>query len=277
MNKEILFLSCATWIAILAIYKWIVLNDSTLKIWNRYNEKWQKNSIFYKSPNLAKIPLLQIYASLLLFMISPFKPELLLLLFLILLLPDMAASQLMSRHKKLLSKQLDTMLSGLSNAMTVNGNLQYALEDVVTGEPEPMKTELKKVLNEVKLGQTIEDALSRFADRSGLMELQTAVSQIIIGKKTGGNLSKILDSTASGLREISRLEGVIQSKTSEGKGQAWVIGFTPPLLIVILQVTDPDWLLPMWTTPMGWALLGGCVILELSAILMIKKILAVDI
>lgn len=171
--------------------------------------------------------------------------------------------------------QMDNTLANLANAVSVSGNLHNAIEAVAEGEAEPMRSSLQYALHEIRLGKTEEEALQRFADRSQLPLLKTAVTAVIVGKQSGGHLGNILSSTAQSIREIKRLEGVLKVKTAEGRNQAWVMGMVPLFLCGILQVINPEWLAPMWSTPVGWGLLVVCVALEGLAILLIRKILMV--
>ena len=106
---------------------------------------------------------------------------------------------------------------------------------------------------------------------------EPAVAAAIMGRRTGGDLPTILESTAKTLREIARLEGVVRTKTAEGRNQALVMGLVPPFLVVALHKIDPSWLEPMWHDPIGWALLGAAGVLEIGAVMLIRKIMAVDI
>ncbi|MBN2529532.1 MAG: type II secretion system F family protein [Deltaproteobacteria bacterium] len=178
------------------------------------------------------------------------------------------------RHDKLYF-QMDGMLANLANAVRVTGNLYIAVEDVADGEMEPMREELYQVLHQIRLGQSEEDALHNLAQRCGIPLLRTAIGAVIVGKRSGGNLGQILASTASGIREIKRLEGVLKTKTSEARSQAWVMGLVPFVLCGLLEMINPEWLDPMWSTPFGWLLLACCVILEVAAIFLIRKILSV--
>jgi tight adherence protein B len=183
-----------------------------------------------------------------------------------------------ARKKKLeaFENSLDQMYTSLSNSLQVNGNLEDSIADVADGELEPMKSELKKILAEVKLGIPMEKALDNFAKRSGLISVQMAISSLIIGKRTGGNLSAILKITAETQREMNRLAGELKTRTAEGRGQAVVMGLVPPFLCVILHFINPEWLEPMWNDPIGWLLLLLVGVLEVISILIIRKIMAVD-
>ena len=172
--------------------------------------------------------------------------------------------------------QMDGMLANLANAIPVSGNLRNAIEDVMEGEPEPMRSELAQVLHEIRLGKTEDDALRNLANRSDQPLFKTAVTAIIVGKTSGGSLEKILSGTSASIRELKRLDGVLKTKTSEARMQAWVIGLVPFVLCGALQVVNPEWLMPIWTTPFGNILLAGAALMEITAILLIRKILAVE-
>ncbi|MBN2802105.1 MAG: type II secretion system F family protein [Deltaproteobacteria bacterium] len=277
MDNYIIFLSILTAFSVFLALLSFFSNKKVVWFFKQKEAFWNKQSVNFKMPFLSLIPSIQLVGIVVFLLISPVNPLLLLLIFPLLLIPGLSVKKIDSNYKRLLNLQLDSMLSSLANALTVNANLQFALKDVAAGEREPMAGELKRVLKEVQLGQTIEDALIRFAKRSEINDLSTAVSQIIVGKKTGGDLSKILSVTAAGLREMTRLEGVVKNKTAEGKGQAWIIGLTPPFLVVLMQILDPSWMLPLWSNPLGWLILAICIFLEIASILIIKKILAVDI
>jgi Flp pilus assembly protein TadB len=53
------------------------------------------------------------------------------------------------------------------------------------------------------------------------------------------------------------------------------MGSVPPGLLFILEYVDPDWTAPLWRDPIGWAMIGLAAILEVTAIALIRKIIAV--
>ena len=61
------------------------------------------------------------------------------------------------------------------------------------------------------------------AARIGSRQVDSALSAILIGRQVGGNLGRVLETTAASIREMARLDGVIRTKTAEGKMQLCVI------------------------------------------------------
>jgi tight adherence protein B len=180
------------------------------------------------------------------------------------------------RHTRDIYLQMDGMLANLANAIPVSGNLRNAIEDVTDGEPEPMRTELLQALHEIRLGKTEDDALRNLAVRCRQPLFRTAITAIIVGKTSGGSLEKILSGTAASIRELKRLDGVLKTRTSEARMQAWVIGLVPFVLCGALQLVNPEWLTPMWTTLFGNILLVVAGVMEVTAVLLIRKILSVE-
>ena len=180
------------------------------------------------------------------------------------------------RHTRNIYLQMDGMLANLANAIPVSGNLRNAIEDVTDGEPEPMRTELLQTLHEIRLGKTEDEALRNLAVRCRQPLFRTAITAILVGKTSGGSLETILSGTAASIRELKRLDGVLKTRTSEARMQAWVIGLVPFFLCGALQLVNPEWLTPMWTTLFGNILLATAGVMEVTAVLIIRKILSVE-
>ena len=104
-----------------------------------------------------------------------------------------------------------------------------------------------------------------------------AIATLRIARNTGGNLNRTLERTAASLRELARLEGVVRTKTAEGRAQTWVIALIPVPLVTGLDRLDPDFLAPVWTTTGGHLVLAGAIVLWAIALLLARKIVEVDV
>ena len=107
--------------------------------------------------------------------------------------------------------------------------------------------------------------------------MQTALASLRIGQRTGGQLPDILERSAQALREMARLEGVVRTKTAEGKAQAYVVGVIPFPLVALLHYIDPGFLNPLLVSARGHLVLAAALVLWLLSIVVAKKVLRVDI
>jgi tight adherence protein B len=255
-----------------------IVKLSYSKKWQNYKTEWKNSALnFNMSPAVGIMPEVQIILSALTLIMTFLSKrwEALSVLPFILLLPIAYRHKVKQSYYYAIASQLDSMLINWANSLKTIPNLQGALEAIYLNEPNPIKKEIARILHEVKLGRTIFEALENFAARVKVKGTSEAVAAAIIGSRTGGNVSEIIHSTATTLQEMNRLDGVMKTKTSEGRNQAWVMGAVPPFFVLIMHFLDPEWMTPLWSDPIGWALVGLCIILELIAIILIRKITSV--
>ena len=103
------------------------------------------------------------------------------------------------------------------------------------------------------------------------------MTALTVGRQTGGELPKVLETTASVLRETMRVEGVMESKTSEGKAQVVVMGLLPFVFGGALQVIDPEWMRPLFKDPIGWAIILFACFLEFVGVALVRKFTRIDV
>ncbi len=182
-----------------------------------------------------------------------------------------------SKRQSKIETQLDTFLLALANALKASPSLGDALGACTTLLRSPIREELELTMKENQLGVPLDQALLNMAQRVGSQAFSGALSTVLIGRQTGGDLPRILETAAATLREMARLEGVVRTKTAEGKAQAWVLGVVPPILVGILNWLDPQWLRPLSSTAIGYIIVTIAVAFWVAAIFAARKILAVDI
>jgi len=184
-----------------------------------------------------------------------------------------------ARHKRQekIEAQLDTFLLALANGLKASPSLGDALNATSSLLRAPMKEELELTVKENQLGVPLDQALLNMARRVNSRAFSGALTTVLIGRQTGGDLSRILETSAATLREMARLEGVVRTKTAEGKAQAWVLGVIPPLLVALLNWMDPLWLAPLSASAIGYIIVAIAVVFWVAAIFAARRILAVDI
>lgn len=184
----------------------------------------------------------------------------------------------LERRKRvtLIEDQLDNFMLSLANALKSTPSIGAAFNSVVTVIEAPMKQEVDLAIKEMKVGSTLDQALLHMASRVGSRALDSALSSILIGRQVGGNLPKVLETTAQTLREMKRLEGVIRTKTADGRMQMWVIGAFPAVVLVLFSWAWPGYFQPLTASFSGYVLTTFISIAWVGALLFARKVLAVD-
>jgi tight adherence protein B len=181
------------------------------------------------------------------------------------------------KRRKALEDQLDSTLQSLANTILVTQNLDDAFATIAAHFDPPISQEADILVKQVRLGTPMDEALRDFAVRCNSRNVDAIVTALTVGRQTGGELPRVLESTASVLRETMRVEGVMEAKTSEGKAQVVVMGMLPFVFGGALQVIDPEWMEPLFSDPIGWGILSFACILEFVGVMMVRKLSTIDV
>lgn len=173
--------------------------------------------------------------------------------------------------------ELDGWLRGLASSLRATPALGEALAYSATLSGSPLRDELELLLRQHRLGVALDMALAQLAERVSSRSLSAALSALRIGRNLGGDLPTILERSAGTLREMARLEGVVRTKTAEGKAQAFVIAVLPFPMIGLLSYLNPSLLQPLMASGRGYALCACALALWIAAIVLTRRILDVDI
>jgi tight adherence protein B len=152
-----------------------------------------------------------------------------------------------------------------------------AISSTVTLIDAPMRDEVEMVMKENALGMPLDDALERMAVRSGSRVVRAAITTLKVARNTGGNLPQTLRTASDTLREMARLEGVVRTKTADGRAQSFAISCLPIPIYFGIEYMMPGYYDPMRESLIGHAVFAAVGILWVGAAFLSHKILAVDI
>ncbi len=249
------------------------------RYWNRYtssmDRKLRPMFIFVPGRRIAVWQLVAMFAYVALHIVVAI-PYWYLGFMLIALAPTVYIEQLRKQRVEQIESQLDGFLLALANALKTTPSIGAALASVASVIQVPMQQEVDLALKEMKVGSSLEQSLLHMASRVGSRQLDSALSSILIGRQVGGNLPKVLETTSSTMREMQRLEGVVRSKTAEGRFQLWTIALLPFVLVFLLNALWPGYFKPLEGNLVGYIIIGAAATLWVTAIAIARKVLAVD-
>jgi tight adherence protein B len=193
------------------------------------------------------------------------------------MLPPRYLMLLRRRRVARLEGQLDTWLTALAHALRANPALGDGLASTARVVAPPLSEELALLLRENALGSPLDRALEDMGRRIDSPVVSTALATLRIARMTGGDFVHTLETSAATLREMARLEGVVRTKTADGRAQAWVVAILPMPMMGTLTQVAPDMLAPLWHSSAGQLLLLGGGAMWLVAILAARRITQVRI
>jgi tight adherence protein B len=191
--------------------------------------------------------------------------------------PAVVIERMRRQRVELIDSQLDGFLLALANALKATPSLGDAFTSVQRLISPPLQQEVELAVKEMRVGSTLDQAVLFMAGRIGSRQVDSALSALLIGRQIGGNLPKILDTTASSLREMARLEGVVRTKTAEGKAQLWVLAVFPIVLMLAFNAVKDGYFDPLTQSLTGYVVVAFALVFWISSLVVARRILDVDI
>ncbi|TWP52387.1 VWA domain-containing protein [Lentzea tibetensis] len=164
-----------------------------------------------------------------------------------------------AKRRSSFGEQLPDTLQLVAGALRSGFSLPQALDGVVREGSQPIAGEFARSLARTRLGVSVEDALAKAAERMECQDLAWVVMAIRIQREVGGNLAELLLTTVHTMRERATVRRQVKALTAEGKMSAYVLISLPIGIGSWMFMTRRDYLEPLYTRPMGWAMLAGCV------------------
>ena len=196
---------------------------------------------------------------------------------LIAFMPTMIYRSMRKKRLRLFEEQLPDALLMLSGSMKAGASLNIALENLVLEQPVPLSQEFELFMREQRIGTDFDVSLQHMETRLPIPDFAMLTSALRINREIGGNLATIMESLGDTLRRKHQMEGKIKSLTAQGKLQGIVMTGLPVLLGFLLYMLEPASMEKLWTTTIGWIVLGIILVMETLGYIMIQKITAIDV
>lgn len=161
------------------------------------------------------------------------------------------------KRTQMLVEQLPEALDLMARSLQAGLGLNEAFRTCAEEMPLPIAAEFGRVFEEVRFGRDYRDAFGNMLNRNpGVFDLRLFVSSVLLQRETGGNLIEILDSIAGTIRGRFLFMAKVRALTSEARFSALILGGLPLAVAILLMVSNPEYLSPLFTDPLGNVFLG---------------------
>jgi Flp pilus assembly protein TadB len=107
-------------------------------------------------------------------------------------------------------------------------------------------------------------------------ELRWVVMATRIQREVGGNLAEVLKNTVDTMRERAQTRRHVRALSAEGRLSGYIIVGLPIALAAWLSFTKPEYMAPLYTTPMGLMMVAGGVVLIIIGAFWIRVLVNVE-
>jgi tight adherence protein B len=173
--------------------------------------------------------------------------------------------------------QLSDALELISRALRAGHSLAAGFSLVNHEMADPIAREFGRVFEEQNLGIPLEDALNSLTERVPNLDLRFFATAVILQRQTGGDLAEILDKIGYLIRERFKIWGQVQALTGEGRLSGAVLLGLPPALFLAVYRMNRDYIMMLFTDPMGKQMLAAAIALQVLGALVIRKIINIKV
>ena len=181
------------------------------------------------------------------------------------------------RRLKAFAVQLPDALEMLARALRAGQSLQSGFSMVCSEMSAPIGKEFGRVFEEQNLGVPLEESLNEMTGRIPNLDLKFFATAIILQRQTGGDLAEILDKIGNLIRQRFQIWGQVQALTGEGRLSGIVLMALPVALFFAVYYLNPDYVMLLFTDPMGTKMLAVAVFLQVVGALVIRKIVNIKV
>jgi tight adherence protein B len=174
-------------------------------------------------------------------------------------------------------KQMPEAMELLARSLHAGHTLPATMELVAQEIKAPLGTEMRITYEEQRLGLSVSQALRRMGERVASQDLRYFVTAVLVQNESGGNLAEILENIGSLIRERMKLKGKVQTLTAEGRFSALVLMGLPVLTFLALYVMSRDYIMVLFTDPLGKKMFGAAMGSMAIGAWVMKKMISIKI
>ncbi len=164
---------------------------------------------------------------------------------------------------------LDLIVRGLRSGLPITESMNSVASEV----DDPVGGEFRRVMDQIRLGINLDEALEETAQRIDSPEFKFFVISLAIQRETGGNLAETLSKLSDLLRRRQQMKLKIKAMASEGKASAYIVGALPFVMFFMLLLINYNYTSVLFTDQRAtYIALGGLVWMSIGGFIMKQMI-----
>lgn len=164
---------------------------------------------------------------------------------------------------------MDIIVRGIRSGLPVHDCLRVIAQE----SPEPLASQFHRLVESIGMGVSVDQALEKMHENMPTSEVRFFAIVLAIQQKTGGNLAEALSNLSTVIRARKLMREKAKAMSGEAVASAAIIGSLPPAVAILISLTAPEYMRPLFTDPRGHVMLMvGAVWMSLGVLSMRKMI-----
>jgi tight adherence protein B len=180
------------------------------------------------------------------------------------------------RRLKAFSTQLPFALDLIKGSLEAGHSLPRALQVLIGEFADPLGGEFRTVLEQTRIGLPLGRALEDMLQRVPEDDLKLMVVAVKVQTEIGSSLAAIVGRLSEIVRIRQRLRLQIKALTAQSRMGGLVVGLLPAIVLCAFSVIQPGYTDSLFHDPTGQSILKAACVMDLMALITIRRLLRVD-
>ena len=174
---------------------------------------------------------------------------------------------------------LSSLHTNLLAGYSLENGVRMSASDLAKlyGKRDPLAAELKDITGQMRFGKPVEQLFLELGTRSGVEDIMNFSEVLVIAKRTGGDMSHILESTWRNICEKIDTRQEIDTVTASRRYEQSIMSFMPAGIILYMRVTFEGFSDKIYGNPAGAILMTFCLILYAGAFAAGRKMCRIEV
>lgn len=198
--------------------------------------------------------------------------------------PKIRVKSIIKKRKNNLNLQFRDLLYSISSSMEAGRSLEMAFKDalrdlaiIYPNSETAIIRETTYIVRKIEMNEPVEQAISEFAERSHIDDIENFADIIKVCKRTGGNLAEVIRSTSNVIGEKIETKREIETTITGKKFESRIMSVMPIFMVAILSFSSPDFMAPVFNTAAGITVMTIAIFMFLIAFLISEKIVDINV
>lgn len=176
---------------------------------------------------------------------------------------------------------LGSIVGSLKASLSLNSAVIKCVQDLErihsSQKYKPVYHEFVRVVNDLNVGLSIDDALRGLSSRCRNEDVTDFVDSVIIVRQKGGDLIAVMQNVSAMISDKIAIKREINRLTAGKRFEAKILTFLPVVMILILSIISPSYIEPLTQNVLGQIFVVLCFIMLIINYFISKKIVDIKI
>jgi tight adherence protein B len=176
------------------------------------------------------------------------------------------------RYREAVERSAPELAQALADALAGGHSVRGALMVAAPGLAGAAGHELRHVGAELALGEPTERVLEAMRERTRAPAIDTIVAALLLQRRAGGDLARLLRDSARALEDQARLDGEMRAATAQARFTGIVVVLLPVAGALLAELASPGYLRGLAGSFLTAWLTGIALVLQFSGAVAIRRI-----